>query len=181
MTGVRGQGVAGLRSPRQYSITCRFDYARRLWPKPQCVSMATRTNATSWGIHDGQRQPPDHLFPMPKRSRLVMEMMAIPGRSGEEAAIMDFIRGKLAEAGVPAERAGDRRCASPHAARRAGRQSGAEAAGHGSRPAADALRPRRHRAHLRRFAPGAKGQARCVGRSRRPGWGPTTGPGRPCC
>lgn len=33
--------------------------------------------------------------------RLVMEMMAIPGRSGEEAAVMDFIRGKLAEAGVP--------------------------------------------------------------------------------
>lgn len=32
---------------------------------------------------------------------LVMEMMAIPGRSGEEAAIMDFIRGKLINAGVP--------------------------------------------------------------------------------
>ncbi len=32
---------------------------------------------------------------------LVMEMMAIPGRSGEEAAIMDFIRGKLIDAGVP--------------------------------------------------------------------------------
>src|SRR6478672_2926458 len=31
---------------------------------------------------------------------LVMEMMAIPGRSGEEAAIMDYIRGKLIEAGV---------------------------------------------------------------------------------
>src|SRR5215212_6886969 len=31
---------------------------------------------------------------------LVMEMMAIPGRSGEEAAIMDFIRGKLLKAGV---------------------------------------------------------------------------------
>jgi tripeptide aminopeptidase len=33
---------------------------------------------------------------------MVMAMMAIPGRSGEEAAIMDFIRGKLREAGVPA-------------------------------------------------------------------------------
>ncbi len=32
---------------------------------------------------------------------LVMEMMAIPGRSGEETAIMDFIHGKLIEAGVP--------------------------------------------------------------------------------
>jgi tripeptide aminopeptidase len=31
---------------------------------------------------------------------LVMEMMAIPGRSGEEAAVMDFIRGKLIHAGV---------------------------------------------------------------------------------
>ena len=30
---------------------------------------------------------------------LVMEMMAIPGRSGEESAIMDFIRGKLLGAG----------------------------------------------------------------------------------
>src|SRR5258707_904723 len=32
---------------------------------------------------------------------LVMEMMAIPGRSGEEAAIMDYIHGKLIEAGIP--------------------------------------------------------------------------------
>src|SRR5689334_20609701 len=32
---------------------------------------------------------------------LVMEMMAIPGRSGEEAIIMDFIRGKLIDAGIP--------------------------------------------------------------------------------
>jgi tripeptide aminopeptidase len=31
---------------------------------------------------------------------LVMEMMAIPGRSGEEAAIMDYIRGKLIESGI---------------------------------------------------------------------------------
>src|SRR3954469_23127235 len=31
---------------------------------------------------------------------LVMEMMAIPGRSGEEAAVMDYIRGKLIDAGV---------------------------------------------------------------------------------
>ncbi len=33
--------------------------------------------------------------------RLVMQMMAIPGRSGEEAAIMEFIRARLREAGVP--------------------------------------------------------------------------------
>jgi len=32
---------------------------------------------------------------------LVIEMMAIPGRSGEEAAVMDYILGKLIEAGVP--------------------------------------------------------------------------------
>ena len=31
---------------------------------------------------------------------LVTEMMAIPGRSGEEAGVLDFIRGKLVEAGV---------------------------------------------------------------------------------
>ncbi|MEX2092375.1 MAG: M20/M25/M40 family metallo-hydrolase [Pirellulales bacterium] len=34
--------------------------------------------------------------------RLVMEMMAIPGRSGEEAAVADFIRGQLADAGIDA-------------------------------------------------------------------------------
>ena len=32
--------------------------------------------------------------------RLVMEMMAIPGRSGEEVAVADFIRAHLAEAGL---------------------------------------------------------------------------------
>jgi tripeptide aminopeptidase len=32
--------------------------------------------------------------------KLVMEMMATPGRSGEEAAIMELIRGKLIKAGV---------------------------------------------------------------------------------
>jgi len=32
---------------------------------------------------------------------LVMEMMAIPGRSGEEAAIMDYIHCKLIETGIP--------------------------------------------------------------------------------
>ena len=100
-----------------------------------------------------------------------MEMMAIPGRSGEEAAIMDFIRGKLREAGVAAERARDRRCASPHAARRPGRQPGAEAAGHDARPAADALRPRRHRAHLRRFAPGAERRANRVSANKDTGLG----------
>src|SRR3990172_10707053 len=32
--------------------------------------------------------------------RLVMDMMAIPGRSGEEAAVAEFIRGQLRGAGV---------------------------------------------------------------------------------
>ena len=31
---------------------------------------------------------------------LVTEMMSIPGRSGEEAAVMDFIRTRLAEVGA---------------------------------------------------------------------------------
>jgi tripeptide aminopeptidase len=35
--------------------------------------------------------------------RMVMEMMAIPGRSGEESAVMDFIRGKLMVGGAVAE------------------------------------------------------------------------------
>src|SRR5689334_23289469 len=33
---------------------------------------------------------------------MVMEMMAIPGRPGEEAVIMDFVRKKLVAAGAPA-------------------------------------------------------------------------------
>ncbi len=36
---------------------------------------------------------------------LVMEMMAIPGRSGEELAVADFIRGQLADAGIAGDRA----------------------------------------------------------------------------
>jgi tripeptide aminopeptidase len=43
----------------------------------------------------------DHrTVPDPEALELVMAMMAIPGRSGEEAAIMDFIRGKLHDGGV---------------------------------------------------------------------------------
>src|SRR3954468_7935523 len=34
--------------------------------------------------------------------KMVMEMMAIPGRPGEEAAVMDYIRSKLTAAGIPA-------------------------------------------------------------------------------
>ncbi len=34
---------------------------------------------------------------------LVMELMAIPGRSGEEDAIIDFVRRRLLDAGAPAE------------------------------------------------------------------------------
>jgi tripeptide aminopeptidase len=34
--------------------------------------------------------------------KMVMEMMAIPGRPGEEAAVMDYIRASLAKAGIPA-------------------------------------------------------------------------------
>jgi tripeptide aminopeptidase len=41
------------------------------------------------------------LVPDSEALALVTEMMAIPGRSGEEATIMEFIRGKLAQAGVP--------------------------------------------------------------------------------
>jgi tripeptide aminopeptidase len=34
--------------------------------------------------------------------KMVMEMMAIPGRPGEEAAVMDYIRTKLTKAGIKA-------------------------------------------------------------------------------
>ena len=97
---------------------------------------------------------------MPKHSQLVMEMMAIPGRSGEEAAIMDFIRGKLVEAGVPASAS-----AIDDAHRRSplGGQVGnlvLKLPGTVRGPRRMLVRPRRHGAHLRRFAPGAKRRPR---------------------
>jgi tripeptide aminopeptidase len=44
-----------------------------------------------------------HALTDEEACKLVMTMMAIPGRSGEEAAIMDYIRGKLIEAGISAD------------------------------------------------------------------------------
>jgi tripeptide aminopeptidase len=47
---------------------------------------------------------PDPKLPTPDLTRaqqLVMELMAIPGKSGEEAAVADYIRGKLLAAGAP--------------------------------------------------------------------------------
>ena len=44
--------------------------------------------------------------PAPNAARaqqLVLELMAIPGKSGEEAGVADYIRGKLLEAGASAE------------------------------------------------------------------------------
>ena len=49
---------------------------------------------------------PDPRLPSPdltRAQRLVLDLMAIPGKSGEEAAVADFIRGKLLAAGAPAE------------------------------------------------------------------------------
>jgi tripeptide aminopeptidase len=48
----------------------------------------------------------DSLAPEPDLDAaftLVMELMAIPGRSGEETAIIDFIRRRLLKAGAPAD------------------------------------------------------------------------------
>jgi tripeptide aminopeptidase len=52
------------------------------------------------------RPEPRTLNPEPNLARaqqLVLELMAIPGKSGEEAAVAEFIRGKLLAAGAPAE------------------------------------------------------------------------------
>src|SRR5687768_4325546 len=49
---------------------------------------------------------PDPRLPTPdlaRAQRLVLELMAIPGKSGEEAAVADYIRGKLLAAGAPAD------------------------------------------------------------------------------
>src|SRR6186997_1165812 len=48
------------------------------------------------------KQTPNNSISDSEALELVMKMMAIPGRSGEEAAIMDFIRLKLIDAGVSA-------------------------------------------------------------------------------
>ena len=91
---------------------------------------------------------------------MVMEMMAIPGRPGEEAAIMDFIRKKLAAAGAPASAIA---MDDAHKRTPLGGQVGnmiLKLPGTREGTAADAFCSRRHGAHLRRFAPGAKGQAR---------------------
>jgi tripeptide aminopeptidase len=46
--------------------------------------------------------PQKNLVSDAEALRLVMDMMAIPGRSGEELAVADFIRGQLAGAGIDA-------------------------------------------------------------------------------
>jgi len=49
---------------------------------------------------------PDRRLPTPDKARaqqLVLELMAIPGKSGEEAGVAEYIRRKLLAAGVPAD------------------------------------------------------------------------------
>jgi tripeptide aminopeptidase len=48
------------------------------------------------------KRPANNLVSDAEALRLVMELMAIPGRSGEEAAVADFLRGQLGVAGVAA-------------------------------------------------------------------------------
>jgi len=52
------------------------------------------------------RPEPQILNPEPNLARsqqLVLELMAIPGKSGEEAVVAEYIRGKLLAAGAPAD------------------------------------------------------------------------------
>jgi tripeptide aminopeptidase len=49
-----------------------------------------------------KNQTTNNLVSDAEALRLVMDLMAIPGRSGEEAAVADFIRGQLAVAGIDA-------------------------------------------------------------------------------
>ncbi len=52
------------------------------------------------------RRPPRPAAPQPHLARaqqLVLELMAIAGKSGEEAGVADYIRGKLLVAGAPAD------------------------------------------------------------------------------
>ena len=78
-------------------FVCHLRYLRHLRSKVPRLSLLAK-------IDDVQDDRPNSLRTMSDADALalVMEMMAIPGRSGEEAAIMDFIRGKLIEAGVTA-------------------------------------------------------------------------------
>jgi tripeptide aminopeptidase len=49
-----------------------------------------------------RREPMDNPVSDAEAAELVASMMAIPGRSGEEAAVVDFVRNRLVEAGLPA-------------------------------------------------------------------------------
>ena len=65
--------------------------------------MQAKANLTPRAMPPATRKQFDHRALSDSDAlKLVMEMMAIPGRSGEEAAIMDYIRGKLHDAGATA-------------------------------------------------------------------------------
>jgi tripeptide aminopeptidase len=59
--------------------------------RPSAARRAAPTNATPDGVSDIEAV------------QLVAAMMAIPGRSGQEAGVVEFIRGKLLEAGLPSD------------------------------------------------------------------------------
>ena len=114
--------------------------------------------------------------------RLVMEMMAIPGRSGEEAAIMDFIRGKL----IDGRRRRERSCVStmPHRRTPLGGQVGNLVL----KLPGTIRGPRRMlSAHVDTVPicvgsrPVRKGKHVSSARTRRPASAPTTAPARPSC
>ena len=68
-----------------------------------------------------------------------------------------------------------------NSAGRRGRQPDLSVARHDARPAAAADGAHGHRADLRRREAGAQGRRRALGRSARPGWGPTIAPAWPWC
>ena len=92
-----------------------------------------------------------------------------------------FIRGQLVGCRHRRQRAAQRQCPSPHAARRPDRQPRVEAPRYDPRPAPDALCPHRHRARVPGFAPDAQGRPQSCRPTRRPASAPTTGPAPRCC
>ena len=123
-------------------------------------------------------EPPNPAPDLARAQQLVLELMAIPGKSGEEAAVAEYIRGKLLAAGAPAD-AIITDNANKHALIKGNTGNLIfKLPGTMKGPAADALGPHGHRADLRRLAAEGRRRIRPLGQSSdRPGR-PTTAPAR---
>jgi len=95
---------------------------------------------------------------------LVMELMAIRGKSGEEGKVAEYVTRKLRAAGGAGRGNRQRQRPQTDAAERRSWQFDLQAAGHAARAAAAADGPHGYGADLRRLATGAEERLRAFGR-----------------